>query len=244
MRHLRTILLLACVPLFSGSIIYHGPPVAAIPVTPPSWGGEITAARYATANATNATALTTNANVPAGSRIVLVVSWYLTTWTPTSVSDGTNTYTIETPYEWNTSHHICVIHSAPLAAQLNSGSTITITWTGTGTSYRIVMAGYIANSAAGAANIVANNTATLSSTLSVSGVTSIPNTVLVGCVVRTGDINYTPGTFTGIGAEQKYSTASEYIDYFQRQASTTGTYNPGGTFASNAAWGAMWVALP
>lgn len=76
--------------------------------------------------------LTTTASVPAGGRILLFLSWYDggLTVTISSISDGTNIYTVDkTQTPISGGGHAAVI-SAPCPSGLVSGSTITVTMSG------------------------------------------------------------------------------------------------------------------
>lgn len=85
--------------------------------------------------------LTTTAAVPAGGKIFVAICWF-GSQTLSSVSDGTNTYTIDkTQTTPGTTNCRFAIASADAPSGLASGSTITATWSGT-TADRKIAAAY------------------------------------------------------------------------------------------------------
>lgn len=124
-------------------------------------------------------ALTTSANVPAGSKLWLVVTWWDASFTLSGVSDGTNTYTIDVQGV-NGANHVAIV-SADIPAQLNSGATITATLSGASVS-RSIAAMYSSGVAtgAGAAYGAVSQNQNSSTTWSSTSTTVTSGDILIG----------------------------------------------------------------
>ena len=89
---------------------------------------------HAQGTASTSNVLTTSAAAPAGDAIIVIIQLPITaTTTPTVADTASNSYTVTTPQAFGVTGKLCVARCANPAA-LSSGSTITVSWSGSGKS--------------------------------------------------------------------------------------------------------------
>jgi len=190
------------------------------------------------------TAITSLSNaIPAGD--LALINWKQdtnNTTTATSVADnaGGNTWVCTTPNTADTNIALGFCYSF-LATTLSTGSTVTITWANATFAYKVGdlvdIRGVTALDTA-----AANTTANFGTAVSAPITTSSPNTIVISQIGEDTAIVYTVGgSFTDYN--NLTSSGGRRTDFCYRVVSSSGTYNPSGSYASNANWIGSTIAF-
>ena len=190
------------------------------------------------------TAITTLSNaIPAGH--LALINWKQDTNNTTTVSSvadnaGGNTWACSTPNTSDTNVALGFCWSF-LATTLNTSSTVTITWANATFSYKVGdlvdISGVTALDTA-----AANTTANFGTAVSAPITTSSANTIVISQIGQDAAIVYTVGgSFTDFN--NLTSGGGRRTDFCYRVVSSSGTYDPAGSYASNANWEGSTIAF-
>jgi len=225
------------------------------------------AGRYRELSSAGTTTITLSQTIPAGNTAVNLGSFEApTSMGVTSVSDSKgNAWQVVAGPAVNCSVHRAYIAAAYIVDTLNSGDTLTITWSGAIYGIRFGTVLSLAGLATNALDVAVTNQS-YGSYVTAPGTTSATNDLLVGIVqtdqgnavdgggytnVSQLNLAYTNSNWSVIGNEDAYAapTTSGLLNaYVWTNAAGAGAYDPGGQYYSAGApytdgYSFLWAAL-
>jgi hypothetical protein len=163
------------------------------------------------------------------------------TTTVTAASDGSNSWTCTTPNTADTAMAMGFCYSF-VATPISGSSPITLTWANATLAYKVGDVLDVPGSYTALDTPAANTAATFGTAVSAPITTSSANTIIFSQVGEESAIVYTVGgSFTDY--KNLTSAGGRRTDFCYRVVSSSGTYNPSGSYASNANWIGSTIAF-